>query len=260
MSDNPNYDSLRDAIARNSAAVLSVPSAGMVRHHKTRFLGEGPDGFWIESVSDERPVIQSLMEGDGPVGVAFKVGHNSVAFTSVIRGIDPQYKVNEATAAEALYLPFPENFRMLQRRQVYRVPLPMTHDIGLKVWHVPEHAILRDRPLAVREVQVRMTNLSVSGLAAIARVGRKGEPPRMILGERLRIVMTWQEEELLMEGRVIHAREASVKDQVAFGIQFKRLEKDIEGRQVLSKLTEIVGVQQREEIKRRRATEEAVAA
>lgn len=260
MSNNPNYDSLRDAIARNSAAVLSVPSAGMVRHHKTRFLGEGPDGFWIESVADERPVIQSLMEGDGPVGVAFKVGHNSVAFTSVIRGIDPQYKVNEATAAEALYLPFPENFRMLQRRQVYRVALPMTHDIGLKVWHVPEHAILRDRPLAVREVQVRMTNLSVSGLAAIARVGRKGEPPRLVQGERLRIVMTWQEEELLMEGRVIHARPSSVKDQVAFGIQFKRLEKDIEGRQTLSKLTEIVGVQQREEIKRRRASEEAVAA
>jgi c-di-GMP-binding flagellar brake protein YcgR len=229
-------------------------------HHKTRFLSEGPDGFWIESVPDERPTIESLMEGHGPVGVAFKVGHNSVAFTSVIRGFDPVFQVNDQTRVEALYLPFPENFRMLQRRQVYRVALPMTHDVGLRVWHVPEHAILRDRPLAVREVPVRMTNLSVAGLAAIARVGRKGEPPRMVLGERLRIVMTWQEEELLMEGRVIHARPASVKDQVVFGLQFKRLEKDIEGRQALAKLTEIVGVQQREEIKRRRQTEEAVAA
>jgi hypothetical protein len=36
------------------------------------------------------------------------------------------------------------------------------------------------------------------------------------------------------------------------GIQFKKLEKDIEGRQTLVKLTELVGYMQREEIKRKR--------
>lgn len=257
---NPNYDSLRDAIARNSAAVLSLPSAGMVRHHKTRFLAEGTDGFWIESPASERALIESLIAGDGPVGVAFKVAHSKIACTSVIRGFDPQFKVNEVTLAEALFLPFPEIFRILQRRQVYRVALPMTHEIGLRVWHVAEHAILRDRPLAVREVPVRMTNLSVAGFAAIARAGRKGEPPRMQVGERLRIVMTWGQDELLIEGRVIHARQSNVKDQVSFGAQFTRLEKDIAGRHALAKLAEIVGVQQREEIKRRRASEDAVAA
>ena len=33
-----NYDMLLDAIARNSGIVLSLPSAGMLRHHKSRFL------------------------------------------------------------------------------------------------------------------------------------------------------------------------------------------------------------------------------
>jgi hypothetical protein len=249
---NPNYESLRDAIARNSAAVLSLPSAGMARHHKTRFLAETENGFWIESAPTERPLIEALKNDESPVGVAFKAGHSSVAFTAPIHVFEPAFRLNESTVTEALFLPFPENFRQLQRRNAYRVTLPMGHDLNLRMWHIPEHAILRDRPLAAREIHMRMTNVCVLGLGAIARPGRDCKRPGILINERLRILLTSNGQELLTEGRVIHFRESGV-DQLAFGINFKKLEKDIEGRQTMSKLTELVGIQQREEIKRRRA-------
>ena len=256
---NPNYETLRDAIARNSAAVLSLPSAGMVRHHKTRFLAEAENGFWIESAPTEKPLIDSLMDEEGPVGISFKGTPLPVAFVSNIRARECRYPVNETTFVEALFLPFPENFRERQRRQAYRVVLPTTHEIGLRVWHIPEHAILRDRPMGASEVGVRMTNLSVMGIAAVARPGRDGKPARLLVNERLRMILTWSGQELLTEGRVIHFRAAGESAQIAFGVQFKRLEKDIEGRQTIAKLTELVGIQQREEIKRRRCVADAAA-
>jgi len=58
---NPNYETLKDAIARNCGAVLSLPSAGMIRHHKTRFLAEAENGFWIEGAPEaERHLVEAL--------------------------------------------------------------------------------------------------------------------------------------------------------------------------------------------------------
>jgi len=60
---------LKDAVARNGAAVLSLPSAGMLRHHRTRFLGtaDDADGFWIEAPQGERPLIDALQAGKNVV-------------------------------------------------------------------------------------------------------------------------------------------------------------------------------------------------
>ena len=53
-----NLDILLDAITRGVSAVLSLPSAGILRHHKSRFLGEDQNGFWMEMVPGERPLIE----------------------------------------------------------------------------------------------------------------------------------------------------------------------------------------------------------
>jgi c-di-GMP-binding flagellar brake protein YcgR len=252
---NPNYDLLQDAIARNAAAVLALPSAGMIRHHKTRFLAETENGFWMECEPQERPLIESLMVEETMVGVAFKSGTGNVGFTSPILQYNPHFPVNEVTLVEAVFLPFPENFRQLQRRQAYRVTLPKEHGVKLRIWHIPEHAILRDRPLASREILVRLQNMSVLGLSAVCRLGRDGKPASICLNERLRILISRDgRDEILTEGRAIHFHPSlATPDEIVLGLQFKKLEKHIEGRQTISKLTELVGDLQREEVKRRRA-------
>ena len=103
---NPNYETLKEAIARNCNAVLALPSAGMIRHHKTRFLAEAENGFWIESAAEsDRPLVDALMAEEAPVGIAFKGGGGSVAFATPIRAREESFRVNDDTIVKALFLP-----------------------------------------------------------------------------------------------------------------------------------------------------------
>ena len=52
---------LHDAIARNAGLVLSLPVAGMLRHHKSRFLGEA--GAYARELRDAWPALSA---GDVP--------------------------------------------------------------------------------------------------------------------------------------------------------------------------------------------------
>src|SRR5260370_40563678 len=184
---NQKYETLRDAIARNCSVVLALPSAGMIRHHKTRFLGEAENGFWIEAAAEaDRLLVQSLISEEAPVGVAFKAESGSVVFAAPIRARQERFQINEQTVVEALFLPFPDSFRQVQRRQAYRVALPVQSSVGLRLWRISEHAILRDRPMAAQEVPARLHNVCVLGAGAIARPCRDGSVPKMLVGERMR--------------------------------------------------------------------------
>ena len=244
-----NYEILREAIESNSAAVLSLPSAGMARNHKTRFLLEAAAGFWVESIADaDRPLVDALVLEKTPVGVAFKAGDASVMFITPILKREEQFQVNAETQVEALFLGFPQDFQRKQRRQAYRVAMPPQTPVTLRLWRIPEHVILRDRPLASLEILAKLEDLSVSGLGAQCR-SRNADPVKALPNERLRIQMSWGDSDVVTEGRVMHRRDCQ-SGQVIMGVHFKKLEKDIEGRQTLAKLTELVGYLQREEIKR----------
>ena len=86
-------------------------------------------------------------------------------------------------------------------------------------------------------------------MSTVARRTRS-QPPAVRSDSWLRILLGWQGEELLTEGRVMHVRTLEGGGAAA-GVQFKKLEKDLTGRQTLSKLTKLVGELQRAEIKRR---------
>ena len=236
---NPKYELLRQAIERNAASVLSLPSAGMIRHHKTRFLSSSENGFWMESVQGEAPLLDHLILAEAPVGVTFKSGDTSIVFATPIQSRQQGYRVNENTQVEAVFLPYPDAFRENQRRVVYRVGLPVDHQVTMRVWRVAEHAILRDRPMAAQELHVRLGNISVMGIGVCCSPARDGRPPRAIVGERLRLMLVVNGDEVLMEGRVIHLRPIR-GNQLMLGLQLKKLEKDVEGRQALSKLTQLV--------------------
>lgn len=259
MTD-PNLTMLRQAILRNAAAVLSLPSAGMLRHHKTRFLGDcpnalgdGTDGLWIEAPVGDVPLLNELMDRQDPVGIAFKGGPTSVVFTAPIRRRLEAFNLNAASeqcTVPALLVEFPKIFKSLQRRAAYRVALPLDNPIALRAWRIAEHAVLRDRPMAAAEVHVRTRDLSVMGVGFTCP-SKDQAPPRLTLGERMRVQLKCGDEEVLVEARVIHQRLVG-ENVLAAGANFKKLEKDFEGRQVLSKLTAIVGRLQREEIQRQR--------
>src|SRR5262245_7555084 len=125
---------LSDAIARNSAIVLSLPSAGMLRHHKSRFLPEEDAGFWIAGVRGDELLINELIAGQTPVGISFRAGPQKVSFAVPMLGRDPEFRMNAETTLDAIQLAIPEKVKAVQRRSNYRVRVPQAGDLVVRVW------------------------------------------------------------------------------------------------------------------------------
>jgi c-di-GMP-binding flagellar brake protein YcgR len=244
-----DHQILRDAVARNSGAVLSLPSEGMFRHHKTRLIGGEESGFWIERPPGDRELVEQLMAGNQPVGITLKTNIHKIVFTTVILQYRGGFRINTDLAVDALLLVWPSDLKAVQRRADYRVTIPLDADLTVRAWRIPEHHILRDRPSSSTELDVKVRNISAGGVALVYTPG-KGAPP-LTADQRLRIAINYTGGELLLEGRVKHNRDLD-GGQHRLGVQFKKLEHDIEGRQTLTELTHIVGQLQRDEIRRHR--------
>lgn len=244
---------LQDAIARNAGLVLSLPSAGMLRHSKSRFLGECAEGFWVESNPAERALIDALVVSQQPAGISFKAGVNKVIFTSPLVRRDERYKVNAEVTLEALLVqrPDPAKVKAIQRRNNYRVHVPKDAEVAVRMWRINERAVLRDRPMAAQEVQVQIRDLSLGGMGCTI-FGKDGQPPLISNEDRLRIQISAREHSLLVEGRMKHPTARPKTDVVRAGIQFKALENSLEGRQTLNTLTRVIGELAREEVRRLR--------
>jgi c-di-GMP-binding flagellar brake protein YcgR len=249
---NNGADILAAAIARNSAIVLSLPSAGMLRHHKTRFLAEETDGFWIESVANDRSLLDELITNQTPVGISFKAGAQKVSFVVPIVKRDPQFQMNADTILEALNLSLPADVRAMQRRNNYRVRVTEDSELMLRVWRIPEHFFINDKPMSSAELVTKIRDLSIGGLGVFL-LPKGEEPPKVLSGERLRVSIRYREmEELILEARLRYLPPAGTPTPIRAGIQFKKLENNLEGRQNLAVLTKIVGELQRDEVRRTR--------
>jgi hypothetical protein len=242
---------LTKAIARNAGIVLSLPSAGMLRHHKSRFLAETPGGFWVESAPRDGALIDALVASGRPAGISFKASHLKAVFPAVVLRRDPAYQMNAFTQVQAVLLAMPGDIEVIQRRNNYRVHIPLGAPLSVRTWRIPERAHLADRPMHAQEIACELRDLSVSGMGVTFH-GVNGEPPRVSTQDRLRIEFTHGEDTMLFEGRMRHPAAPSRGPTVRAGVQFKALEDDIDGRQILARLARIIGELQREEARRLR--------
>lgn len=244
-----NYDMLLDAIARSAGAVLSLPEGDGLRHHKSRFLAESPAGFWVAAAPGEHRLIESLIASQQPAGISFRDGHLKVVFASPIQKRDPVYRVNTASAVDALLLSFPPEIRAVQRRTSYRVSVPEGSDITARVWRIPPEAHLPAQPPASQEVPCELRDLSAAGIGLTFR-GAGGQPPAVTAADRLRIELAYPAGKLLLEGRIRYPVEPPREEVVRAGVQFQPLPDSKAGRQAKAQLTRIVGELQREEVRR----------
>lgn len=245
------HEVLKLAVTRNAGIVLSLPSAGMLRHHKSRFLGFEQGNLLIESVPTERGLIEALMQSRQPAGISFKVGHLKIMFAGAILSIRTEHRINADTAVEALALPMPTQIKAMQRRNNYRVRIADGCEIGIRVWRISAQARLRDRPQRAQEVTAELRDLSVGGAGVLLR-GIGSAPPRISTEDRLRVELTYKDTPLLLEGKMRPVQGPDRANVLVTGIQFQAMEKDLDGRQTLAQVTRIVGELQREEARRTR--------
>lgn len=240
---------LDEAIARNAGMVLSLPSAGMLRHHKSRFLGDCSDGIWVESAPQEAALVDALAGSEKPCGVSFKSGSTKVVFSAPILRRDPAYHINAELVVEAVLIGWPTQVKSVQRRSNYRVKVPDDYELSVRVWRMGKEAHLKDRPIAAAEVPCRLIDMSVGGIG-VYLAGSDGNPPQISCEDRLRIELMHNGEALLIEGLMRYPKTKPQKELIRAGLQFLAMENDMEGRRQAAALTRIVGELQRLELRR----------
>ena len=253
-----NLGLLREAIARNAAMVLSLPGGPVLRHHKSRFLADAGDGFWVASVADAPGVIEELIASQQPAGVSFRSAETKVIFATQIQHAMDDFPsaggADDAGAGPrpALLLRFPDSVRAVQRRKSFRVPInPASCDLRVRLWTMPEQAGLRDRPLAAREIEAEPRDISAGGIGLTLRpAGAKA--PSLAAGERLRVQLTLGATVALLEGRLRYAPRACGDGSLRVGVQFRTLGEGREDLQSASQLNKIVNQMQRDLIRRKK--------
>jgi len=250
MPDNEDK-LLCDAVARNSGAVLSLPSAGMLRHCKSRFLGEQQDGLLVEAPSDQTALVNTLIAAKQDIVIAFKSGIHKVAFATFIINPIPQWQVSETSMVDALLLAKPQKVETLQRRAYYRARVPRESIYRARVWRIAEYAIMRDVPLRSQEVRCELRDLSVGGIG-VRFATKDGTPPKISTTDRLRIEIIASDQSIVLEGRMREPRKHADGAAILAGVAFKKLEDNLDGRRALAQLTRIVGELQREELRQNR--------
>jgi len=249
MADGNNDKLLREAIARNAAAVLTLPGEGSLRHCKSRLLASDSEGLWIKSDPSHETLIQGLIAQPAPVAVSFKSARQRLSFATTILRHDDQFHIDDSTVLPALLIEAPQQLQSVQRRADYRVSVSSEAELHVRAWRISDRADIRDQPTGRAELGVEVRDLSRGGMGVTFRSLQPKEPLRVVQGERLRIVLRFGKDELLLEGRVRHLPPVRLNEPVVGGVQFARLNQDVKGRQKQAALTRIVGALQRQEVR-----------
>ena len=242
---------LHKAIARNVGVVLSLPSAGMLRHYKSRFLSESDEGVMVEAPPGEQPLIAELIATAQSVGISFKQGAQKTMFASPVLRIISELSLNNQTKVYAILIGWPQGVKSIQRRSNYRVTITSDSEVAIRVWRINERALIETQPIAAQEITAEIRNLSTGG-AGVRLIGKDDRPPIVSTEDRLRVQLTIRDQVLVMEGCMRSPTGGPRDNFIIAGIQFKKMERDLEGRKSLTLLSRLVGELQREEIRRQR--------
>jgi c-di-GMP-binding flagellar brake protein YcgR len=240
---------LRDAIARNAGAVISVPSGNVYVHHKTRLVAGEEEGFWIQMPPRTRAQMDLLMTNRLSVGVSLTSASRKVIFTTLVQQFRAGMAINEHISVDAVLLAWPAQVEAIQRRGSYRASVRLDADLPVSVWCIDDEAALAEIPEANASREVITRNLSIDGMGLICVV--KTDAPAPGVNQRMRISLSHPGGQLLLGGRVRHVR-ALPNGNASVGIQFDKLESSVENRPTLAALTNLVSQLQRDEIRRHR--------
>jgi c-di-GMP-binding flagellar brake protein YcgR len=244
---------LTEAAARGMPVTVGFFRDGSMVSHRSRFLRVDPQGIWIEDVPSERELVAAMMASAQPAAISFRMETLELRFTSPVLQIDPALSLNDGNTISALLLASPTDIKALQRRGSYRVRIVEDDAVTIKLWRIGDKAILRDKPTASAQVKATLRDLSVGG-AGILLPPVLATSVKLVTGQRLRIILTLQEQELLLEGRLRCESTGEMGSSVPTpaGIQFSKLDQDLAGRQTAATLTRLVGELQRKELRRLR--------
>jgi c-di-GMP-binding flagellar brake protein YcgR len=249
----PGTNLLSQAIARNSSVAISLLTPTGMHHYRSRFLQECPEGFWIESIDDERQAIGEIIAKEQSCVLSFLSGQRKLIFSCPIYRHEPQFAVNEQLSCEALLLPFPKEPKEVQRRDWYRARVSddILREMQVRIWRIPEHVDLQDEPGRTQQIDGRLRDLSATGIGLSTEISPGGATP-CIVGQRVRIEVSDEHGALLVEGRARFVTDKAARFPKRLGVTFTGLDGSLSGRKVSNQIARLVAAVQRDELRRQR--------
>jgi c-di-GMP-binding flagellar brake protein YcgR len=183
------------------------------------------------------------------MAVSFHVNNRRISFATTVIKLDDAYQFNATMKVPAFLVAPAKEIKAVQRRSAYRVQVPQDSDLIVRVLKITEHAHVNDRPPPSQQVNLTVHDISIGGLGVL--VEQTDAEHKLISGQRLRVELTYNEAEIVLDARLRCGPDSDKKAMHA-GVVFKKLESDVEGRQKLASITKIVGELSRAEVRRMR--------
>lgn len=244
-----NLKALDDAVGRNAASVISLPVDGLIRHFKSRIVGECGEGLWLQLSPPAIPVIDELMAEQRPLAISFKNRQIKMSFVSAAIRIEDEFRVNDLVSVRAVLVAWPTEVRGIQRRASYRVMVPGDSPLAIRLWAIADHAVLNDRPLASQEVRAQLRDISLGGVGVFIDPPKKSSQPLMP-GQRLRVELTFDDIGILLDGRLRLGPALESAELIPSAVKFQKLDDGVDGRRKAAALTRILGQLHRAEVRR----------
>jgi len=226
-------ESIQEAVAKSSPAVITVPLSSRWVTLKTRFESADPTAGVITLAwprPEEGQPAPQLLAGQS-VSLAFRRGHRKCICITTIAG------VKEGPDGKSLLVAWPEALQAVQRRAYYRAPVPEGMSVPVRLW--------RGGRAQRRLVAVGRWPSVVGQLADISAGGMRvdvpaAQDPQLQVGEPVGVEFTPLREvgQLCLDANFRHCLPLP-NGNVALGLQFVGLESSTAGRQILIVLGQV---------------------
>lgn len=218
---------LSEALRKQTPVIASVMVDG-----KWRLLEFKVCNYTDEVINFDSQDLCEHLKIDQPVGICFHLGHFKYLLDSTVLAIKPQgwhWKIAIA---------FPDKVERVERRAYHRQPVPLNATVKVLFWHRG----YPDEPHSTPDEsywQGRLLNLSAGGAQLEIEIEQKDH---FSVGQFLGLQFTPMsyQQPLQLESHVKYLKEVSDHSHFRIGVEFLGLEASPEGREILSRILEVI--------------------
>jgi hypothetical protein len=242
---------LQNAVQKKAPAIMSYLSKDKWHVAKVVLTGLGADRLTAEGIGSGKNPRPINIQINQPVGISFKYGYGKFVFDTTVAGLEPS---SDPNAGGTIILVVPDRLGVVQRRSYFRVNVPESLKVNVVLWCRGSKLLpkdpMRNWPLTEtgHYFQGRLVDISAGGAQVMVPLQidspTAGEPKMedfrrgQFIG--LRFTPMPYETPLMFSAQVRNILPAADQKSIFLGLQIVGLEASPEGREVLSRLVDVV--------------------
>jgi hypothetical protein len=237
---------LQTMIEKKVPAIMSYLSRGKWHVAKVQLTDLGACRVDAKIIPSKNPHPINI-KTEQPVGVSLKYGYGKFIFEATVMALEPS---EDTTSGGTIILTMPDRIQIVQRRSYFRVEVPKSLKVKVLLWHRKQQ---NEQPCqdemsqgsdfgqvpSGKYFQGRLVDISAGGAqVALDAVDTENFSVGQFIG--VRFTPMPYERPLMFNARIRNVLPTADGDRVCIGIQIVGLEASLEGREVLTRLVEIV--------------------